>query len=185
MGFCEFIDKYEFSKTHNAFPYYKTCVFKLKPCFFVIATHKMHMQFKFSFKNGFTLVLCNKINEFLTQAKCPVRHGPYEILLVCIVLQSLRRRSQQIKLFPSYGSVYRQPLFTVFFFCIQHLYNQRKTIKKFNLECLCLFYVPFDIQLLICFKESRRLFFFFMTNCYFLSHYRRSKYNYQKMFFYI
>ena len=66
MGFCKFIDKYEFSKTHNAFPHYKTCVFELKLYFFLIAIHKMPMQFKFSFKNGFTLVLCNKINEFLT-----------------------------------------------------------------------------------------------------------------------
>ena len=46
---------------------------------------------------------------------------------------------------------------------IQHLYIQRKTTKKFNFELLCLFYVPYNIQLLMCFKESRRLFFFFMT----------------------
>ena len=46
---------------------------------------------------------------------------------------------------------------------IYHLYIQRKTTKKFNFELLCLFYVPYDIQLLMCFKESRRLFFFFET----------------------
>ena len=46
---------------------------------------------------------------------------------------------------------------------IYHLYIQRKTTKKFNFELLCLFYVPYDIQLLMCFKESRRLFFFFQT----------------------
>ena len=185
MGFCEFIDKYEFSKTHNAFPYYKTCVFKLKPCFFVIATHKMHMQFKFSFKNGFTLVLCNKINEFLTQAKCPVRHGPQgnSTSLHCFAVT--KKTVIANKVISILWQCLQVASIHGIFFCIQHLYNQRKTTKKFNLECLCLFYVPFDIQLLICFKESRRLFFFFMTNCYFLSHYRRSKCNYQKIFFYI
>ena len=49
------------------------------------------------------------------------------------------------------------------FSCIQHLCIQRITTKKFNLELLGLFYVPFDIQLLMCFKENRRLFFSFMT----------------------
>ena len=65
MGFCKFIDRCELTKTHNAFSHYKTCVFELKPYFFFIATQKMPM-FTFSFKNDFTLVLCNKINEFLT-----------------------------------------------------------------------------------------------------------------------
>ena len=45
---------------------------------------------------------------------------------------------------------------------IQHLHIQRKTSKKFNFK-LSLFSVPYDIQLLLYFKESRRLFFFFMT----------------------
>ena len=31
MGFCKFIDKYELTKTHNAFLLYKTYVFELKP----------------------------------------------------------------------------------------------------------------------------------------------------------
>ena len=43
--------------------------------FFFIATQKMPIQVKFSFKNDFTLVLCNKINEFLTWTKRPVRHS--------------------------------------------------------------------------------------------------------------
>ena len=60
------LDKYELTKTSNAFSHCKTCVFELKPYFFFIATQKMPIQFTFSFKNGFTLVLCNKINEFLT-----------------------------------------------------------------------------------------------------------------------
>ena len=45
------------------------------------------------------------------------------------------------------------------------------------------FYVPYNIYLLMCFKESRR--FFFLYDCYVLGHHRSSKYNYQKMFFYI
>ena len=118
----------------------KICVFELKPYFFFIATQKMPIEFTFSFKNGFTLVLCNKINEFLTQAKCPVRHGPYEILLVCIVLQSLRRRSQQIKLFPSYGSVYRQPLFTVFFFVYSIYTIKGKQPRNLTLN-VCVFFM--------------------------------------------
>ena len=64
MGFCKFIDKYELTKTYNAFSHYKTC--ELKSYVFFIATQKMPIQFTFSFKNDFTLVLCNKINEFLT-----------------------------------------------------------------------------------------------------------------------
>ena len=66
---------------------------------------------------------------------------------------------------------------------VQHLYIQRKATKKFNFELLCLFYVPYDIQLLMCFKESRSFVFFY--DCYVLGYYRRSKYNYQDMFFYI
>ena len=69
MGFCKFIDKDELTKNHNAFLLYKTYVFELKPYFFFIATQKMPIQFTFSFKNDFTLVLCNKINKFLTQTK--------------------------------------------------------------------------------------------------------------------
>ena len=34
MGFCKFIDKYELTKTHNAFLLYKTYVFEPKPYFF-------------------------------------------------------------------------------------------------------------------------------------------------------
>ena len=64
-------------------------------------------------------------------------------------------------------SILKQCLYLVsihaIFSCIQHLYIQRKTTTKFNFELLCLFYVPFDIQLLMCFKENRRLFFSFMT----------------------
>ena len=37
---------------------------------------------------------------------------------------------------------------------IQHLYTQRKTTKKFNFELLCLYHISYDIQLIICFKES-------------------------------
>ena len=37
-----------------------------------------------SFKNDFTLNLCNKINEFLTRTNCPVEHVLYDILLVCV-----------------------------------------------------------------------------------------------------
>ena len=85
MGFCKFIDKYELRKTHNAFLLYKLFVFELKPYFFLKATQKM--------PDDFTLVLCNKINEFLAQTKCPVQHVPYDILLVCISLQSPKRRS--------------------------------------------------------------------------------------------
>ena len=66
MSFCKFIDEYELTKTHNDFSHYKTGVFELKPYFFFVATQKMPIQFNFSFKNNFTLVLCNKINEFLT-----------------------------------------------------------------------------------------------------------------------
>ena len=46
------------------------------------------------------------------------------------------------------------------------------------------FYAPYNILLLMWVKESRRL-FFFLYDYYILGHYRRSKYNYQKMFFYI
>ena len=39
---------------------------------FFIAPQKMSIQFTLSFKNDFTLVFYNKINEFLTQTKCPI-----------------------------------------------------------------------------------------------------------------
>ena len=50
------------------------CVFELKPyILFFIATKKDAHIVHLSFKNDFILVLCNKINEFLTQTKCPVQ----------------------------------------------------------------------------------------------------------------
>ena len=66
---------------------YKTCALEPKPYFFFIATKKMPMQF-LSFKNYFIVVLCNKIIEFLTQTKCPIRHVLCNIPLVGFFLQS-------------------------------------------------------------------------------------------------
>ena len=69
------------------------------------------------------------------------------------------------------------------FFLVYSIYTFRgKQPRNLTLNC-CLFYVLYDILLWMCSKEGRRLFFFFMT--YVLGHYRRSKYNYQKIFFYI
>ena len=92
MGFCKFIDKYELTKTHNAFLLYKTDVFELKPYFFY-SYSKDTNTINVSFKMDFTLVLCNKINEFLGQSvPFDMSHMTF-YLLVCIFVQSLRRRS--------------------------------------------------------------------------------------------
>ena len=60
------------------------------------------------------------------------------------------------------------PVHGIFYLCID-LYIQRKTTKKFNFELLCLFSVPYDTWLLRCFKERRRLFFFFMTVMFYVT----------------
>ena len=84
----------------NASLLYKTCIlteaiFRLYSYYEDV--HTVHL----SFKNHFTLVLCNKINEFRTQTKCPVRHVPYNIQLVCIFLQSLEEgKSKQSYFYP-------------------------------------------------------------------------------------
>ena len=78
----------------NAFLLYKTCVFDLKPYIFFLYSHQKDAHTAhICFKNDFILVLCNKINEFLTQAKFPVWYLLCDILLVCIFLQSLEEGS--------------------------------------------------------------------------------------------
>ena len=104
------------------------------------------------------LVLCDKINLFLNQTNCSIKHSTslhffcsHQKKVIVNKVNSILKQCLQL------ASIYG-----IFSF-IQHLYIQRKTTKKFNFELLCLFYVPYNIQLLMCFKESRRLFFFFMT----------------------
>ena len=58
--------------------------------------HTVHL----SFKNGFMLLLCNKINEFLTQTKCSAQHVLYDIPLVCIFLTSLEDYNKQHYFYP-------------------------------------------------------------------------------------
>ena len=92
MGFCKFIDKYELTKTIMLFYFIKHMYLNRSHIFF-IATQKMPIQLTVSFKIDFTLVLCNKINEFLRQSvPFDMSHMAF-YLLVCIFVQSLRRRS--------------------------------------------------------------------------------------------
>ena len=88
---------YELTKP-NTVLLYKTCVFELKPYIFFLYSyikdaHTVHLLFK----NGFILVLCNKINEFLTQTKYLIWHVSYNILLVFFFffLQSLEEGSSK------------------------------------------------------------------------------------------
>ena len=68
--------------------------------------------------------------------------------------------------------------------CIWYLYIQRKTTKKFNFELLCLFYGPYDIQLLNVFLR-RAEGYFFLQDCYVLGLTIEGLNiaNYQKMFY--
>ena len=147
----------------SAFLLFKTCMFELKPILFLYSYQKIGHTVYLSFKNNFMLNLYNEINYFLTS--CPVRHVPYSILLVCfffshqkkvIVNKVISFLKQCLQLASVHGS----------FSCIQHLYIQRKTTKKFNFKLLCLYHIPYDIQLIIYFKESRKVktLFSIMTN---------------------
>ena len=113
------------------------CVFELKPYFFFIATQKIPIQFTFSFKNDFTLVLCIKTNVFLTQAKCQ----QFSVIQKVTVNKFISILKQCLQVDSIHG---------IFFL--------RKTNKKFN-------FIRYDIQVLMCFNESRLSFFF---DCYVL-----------------
>ena len=130
----------------NAFLLYKTCMFEVY----------------LPFKNNFILSLGNKINQFLTQTNCSVQDFPrttfyqfafffffiyFQKVIVNEVISFLK---QWLQLASIHG----------IFSCIQHLNIQAEATKKFSFHLLCLYYlyyIPYDIQLTICFQKSRKV----------------------------
>ena len=127
---------------------YKTCIFELKSNFLFTVTKKMRIQFTFLSKR--------KISN------CPVQHIPYYFLLVCFFFLFFFFCSHQKKVIVNKVISFLKQCLQLasihgIFSCIQHLYIQRKTNKKFNFELLCLYYNLYDIQLTRCLKESRKV----------------------------
>ena len=132
---------YELTKP-NTVLLYKTCVFELKPYIFFLYSyikdaHTVHVLFK----NGFILVLCNKINEFLTQTKCLIWHVSYNILLVFLFFFCSHQKNVVAN---KVISILKQCLQLAsihgVFSCMQHLYIQRKITEKFNFN-YCVFFM--------------------------------------------
>ena len=161
--------------------FYKTCVFKLKPYFLFIATKKMPLQFTFLSKMILYQFCAIKSMNFLPRQSVPYDKSRTTFYNLHFFY------SHQKNVIVNKVIFYPKIVFIVSLYSwyislyIAFIHSEKKNPKKCNFELLCIFYVSYDIQLLMHSKESRR--FFFLYDCYVLGHYRRSKYNYQKMFF--